>query len=49
MEKKIVMISLFGAVLLAALIFGIIALKKNDLTVLDRDNTWREQDQGCQG
>lgn len=40
MEKKIVMISLFGTVLLAALIFGIIALKKNDLTVLNRDNTW---------
>jgi hypothetical protein len=40
MEKKIVMISLFGAVLLAALIFGIIALKKNDLTVLNRDHTW---------
>jgi len=40
MEKKIVMISLFGAVVLAALIAGIIALKKNDLTVLNRDHTW---------
>jgi hypothetical protein len=40
MEKKIVMISFFGAVLLAALVFGIIALKKNDLTALNRDHTW---------
>ncbi len=40
MEKKIVMISLLGAVMIAALIAGIIALKKNDLTVLNRDNTW---------
>jgi len=40
MEKKIVMISLFGAVLLAALVLGIIALKKNDLTALNRDHTW---------
>jgi hypothetical protein len=40
MEKKIIMISLLGAVMLAALIFGAIALKKNDLTVLNRDHTW---------
>jgi len=40
MEKKIVMISLLGAVVLAALIAGAIALKKNDLTALNRDHTW---------
>ena len=40
MEKKILMISLLGVVMLAALIFGVIALKKNDLTVLNRDHTW---------
>jgi len=40
MDKKIVMISLLGAVMFAALIFGIIALKKNDLAVLNRDHTW---------
>ena len=32
MEKKIIMISLFGAVVLAALIAGAIALKKSGLT-----------------
>jgi hypothetical protein len=40
MEKKIIMISLLGAVMLGALIFGAIALKKNDLTALNRDHTW---------
>ena len=40
MDKKIIMISLLGAVVLAALIAGTIALKKNDLTVLNRDHTW---------
>jgi len=40
MEKKIIMISLLGVVMLIALIFGVIALKKNDLTVLNRDHTW---------
>jgi hypothetical protein len=40
MEKKIVMISLLGAVVLAALIAGTIALKKNDLSALNRDHTW---------
>jgi len=40
MEKKIVMISLLGVVMLIALVFGVIALKKNDLTVLNRDHTW---------
>ena len=40
MEKKIIMMSLLGLVMLAALIFGVIALKKNDLTALNRDHTW---------
>jgi hypothetical protein len=40
MEKKTIMISLLGAVMIAALIAGAIALKKNDLTVLNRDHTW---------
>jgi hypothetical protein len=40
MEKKIVMISLLGAVVLAGLIAGAVFLKKNDLTVLNRDHTW---------
>jgi len=40
MEKKIIMISLLGAVVLAALIAGAIALKKNDLTALNKDHTW---------
>lgn len=40
MDKKIIMISLLGAVVLAALIAGAIGLKKNDLTALNRDHTW---------
>ncbi len=40
MEKKIIMISLLGAVLLAALIAGTIVLRKNDLTALGKDHTW---------
>ncbi|MEK6742658.1 MAG: hypothetical protein AABZ15_03560 [Nitrospirota bacterium] len=40
MEKKIIMISLLGAVVLASLIAGAIALRKNDLTALNRDHTW---------
>lgn len=40
MQKKIIMISLLGAGVLAALIAGAIALKKNDLRTFNRDHTW---------
>jgi len=40
MDKKTIMISLLGTVMLIALGFGVIALKKNDVTVLNRDHTW---------
>lgn len=44
MHKKIIMISLLGAVVLAALIAGVIVLKKNDLSALNRDHTWYVED-----
>jgi len=49
MEKKIIMISLLGAVVLAALIAGAISLRKNDLTVLNRDHTWYVEDGTADG